>query len=161
MKDLARLNYCEETRLKVRELEGSFLVLGERLKKIRDEKLFIGQWETFEEYLEDVKLTAPTASKLINVYQKFLVEWQFRQEKLMEAGGWSVLYPILRIATSKEEAEEWVDKACVLSRKDLEKEITEAKTGIDMSKCKHHDTYVLKVCRTCGHKEKVLDDQEG
>lgn len=155
--ELQKLDYCNETTKLKQTIETSFLTLGERLKRIRDERLYEGQWGTFEMYLMDAKISPATASKLINIYQKFFIEWQIKADKLVEAGGWSVVATLLPFCRTKEQAEEWMDKAFVLSRPDLEKEITEFRTGKDMSKCEHEDSYVIRVCRSCHFRERVYE----
>lgn len=158
MSNLVDLAFCNETTKLKQNIETAFLTLGERLMKIRDNKLYLGQWETFELYLMDAKISPATASKLINIYHRFFIEWQFPAEKLVEAGGWSVVATLLPVCTNKEQATEWMDKATILSRQDLEKDIKEAKTGIDMSVCAHEDSYVIKVCRQCGNRERVYEE---
>lgn len=157
MSNLARIDYCNETVKMKQNIETAFLTLGERLMKIRDQRLFEGQWASFSLYLLDAKISEATASKLINIYHKFVLEWQFPVEKLAEAGGWTSLAALLPICKTKEQAEPWLDKTFVLSRPDLEKEIKESKTGIDMRHCKHEDNYVIRVCRQCGDRERVYE----
>lgn len=158
MSNLVNLDFCNETTKLKQNIETAFLTLGERLMKIRDNRLYLGQWETFELYLMDAKISPAAASKLINIYNRFFVEWNFPAEKLVEAGGWTVVSTLLPVCKTKEQAEEWMDKALVLSRTDLEKEIKEIKTGIDMSKCDHVDNYVIRVCRTCGDRERIYEE---
>lgn len=157
--ELSNYNYLEDTKKLKQTIETSFLTLGERLSRIRNEKLFLPSYETFEDFLLDAKLSPATASKLINIYEKFYIEWKFKTDELVEAGGWSVVATLLPICKDRESAEEWLHKSHHLSRPDLEKEIKEMKTGIPMKDCKHEDSYVLRVCRTCGFKEKVLDNE--
>ena len=157
MSDISKYNYCEETTKLKQSIEVSFITLGERLRRIRDEKLYEGQWETFALYLMDAKISEATASKLINIYQRFFVEWNFPSEKLVEAGGWTVVASLLPVCKTKEQAEEWMDKALVLSRPDLEKEIREVKTGMPMITCKHSDSYMIKICRHCGERERIYE----
>lgn len=152
------LEYCTDTLTLKDKIEESFLLLGQRLKKIRDEELYKGQYETFPNFLEELKVSESVASRLISVYQRFMVEYGLSQEKVLRV-GWSDAYQIMKATDNKEEAEEWVEKGQVLSSGDLRKELTEKRTGKDMRTCEH-EFYTLRVCRKCQTKEKVFDDNE-
>jgi hypothetical protein len=154
--ELQDLNYCESTIELKSTIENSFLDLGQRLLKIRNENLYLPQWTSFLEYVWEMKMSEAQASKLINIYQKFVLEYAFPRERLLKAGGWSSLAEVLPMIKSKEDAEYWLEKTEILSRPDLRKEKKEHVTGIQQSDCEHHDTYELRICRTCGLKEKLL-----
>lgn len=156
--ELSNLQYCNQTVELKKTIESSFLSLGERLLHIRDGALFQGQWSTFEMFLEDAKISPGTASKLINIYQRFFLEWQFKSDELVQAGGWSVVAALLPVCKTREQAEDWLHKSHVLSRGDLEKEIKELKTGIQMSDCQHDDHYLIRVCRRCGDRVKDYEE---
>ncbi len=159
MKEVS-LNYCDETIVLKKQIEVTFLSLGERLLNIRDNRMFMPQWETFDLFLMDADISSGTASKLINIYQKFHVRFGFSVPELVGAGGWSKLAPLLPVCSTREEAEVWIlDKLPVLSRQDAEKEMKEAKTGILMAECNHQDSFIIKVCRTCGDKERVYEEE--
>jgi hypothetical protein len=160
MKPALKLDFCEDTAKLKKDIEVGFLKLGERLQKIRDERMFEGRWDSFEEYLDYATISPGTASKLINIYQRFFLEWEIDAEKLVEAGGWSVVATLLPICKSKKDAKDWLSKANILSRSDLEKDIKEFRTGKPMSECLHSDSYILKVCRTCGHKERIYNEED-
>ncbi len=156
--EITNFNYCQETVKLKQTIETSFLSLGERLSKIRDNRLYSGQWETFELFLEDAKLSPATASKLINIYQKFYLQWDIKAQELVDAGGWSVVATLLPICKTKEEAQGWLETAQLKSRSDLEKDIKEAKTGLMMADCLHPRKYVVEICPDCGDRRKVYEE---
>jgi hypothetical protein len=156
-----KLAFCDQTiTLKV-ETESKFLELGARLAKIRDEEMFAGRWENFDDYCEsDLKMSPGTASKLINIHQKLVVEYKVSPGKLAEAGGWTRLAMALPFITDKKSADEWVDRvASAGSRRDLEMLIKEKHTGVDPIKCDHPEDQcrVIKICARCGESWRVYD----
>ena len=155
--NITHYDYCQQTLTLKANIEHSFLALGERLKKIRDQRLYEPSWTSFYEYCEEMKMNESTASRLIGIYEKFILEYHFEHQKLLEAGGWSVISECLPVIKSKNDAEEWLHKAKTLSRGDLRKELKEKKTGITETGCRH-DYYMLRVCRKCGEKTRVYDD---
>ena len=154
--ELQNLDYCNEA-LKIEyNLRKGFLVLAEYLHNIRKNELYRPQWETFYEYCLEFKELSPSKiSKLISVYEKFIVEMGFPRGNL-NGVGWTQLYAIIPRCGTKKGALEWLELAKNLTRNDLNKSLIEVKTGIDMSKCQHQDSYIIRVCRTCGNKEQVL-----
>jgi hypothetical protein len=146
------IEYCNDTLQLKTTIEKGFLMMGERLYKIRAEKLYSPQWSSFAEYLEEFgNMSQGTASKLINVYLRFVKEFEIDESKLLQAKGWTNLAKIAAISRTKEEAEEWVDKAIVLTARDLDREITEYTKGTDMIKCehKHDEVMLLHTCIDC------------
>lgn len=156
----SNFDFCQQTIALKQTIETSFLSLGERLSQIRDDKKYVGQFETFELFLEEAKISPATASKLINIYQKFYIQWEFKAQELVDAGGWSVVATLLPVCRSREEAQGWLETAQIKSRGDLERDLKESRTGIDMSKCQHQDHYVVKVCRTCGDRFKSYENED-
>lgn len=143
--------FCEETVLLKRSLEIGFIDIGARLYRIREERL-TDDWESF---CEEMQISQATASRLIGIYQKFVLDYNFAPAQIAEAGGWTVVASVLPLITSKSEAIHWLSRAATLTRKDLRIELIEARTGIEQSHCPHPDTFTVKICRTC--KERVLE----
>jgi hypothetical protein len=143
------LNFCESTIELVQNIEGAFIELGKRLLRIRDERLWESNWESYEEFLSEIKISPGKASKICSVYEKFVVEYGVEQEKLAGV-GWSNLYSMLPAIKSKRDATEWVDKGMVLRREDIEDEVREFKHG----KCDHKNFRELHIyiCNDCGKK---------
>jgi hypothetical protein len=153
--ELDNFNYCQQAIQIKKTTEANFLMLGQYLHNIREQQLYQGQWDSFPEYLEDMTLPEGTASKLINIYKKFVYEYGIANERLLETGGWTKLALLLPIVTDKDTAEEWLDKATVLSSRDLQKEIKESETGIDMIQCQHTKTRFVEKCEECGEHWQV------
>lgn len=148
------LNFCEDTISKKHILELGWLELCSRLKEIRDKELYKGRWENFEDFLNDpaMDMDKGTASKMITIHEKMILEYKIKPTIIANAGGWSKVAELLPVIDSKEDAEEWLSKAAVLSKSDLRKEVHEQKSGIKMSECAHKDYYLVKICRKCGDK---------
>jgi hypothetical protein len=155
-KELA-LNYCEDTILLRDKIEESFLELGARLFKIRNEELFKGQYESYPLFLEELKISESVASRLVTVWRTFVDEYQLSPAKLLRI-GWSDLYQVSRVTKDKDEVLELIEKGQVLSSGDLRKEMLEVSTGIEMAQCDHPQAYVIKVCPTCHFKEKIYSN---
>lgn len=147
--ELTNLKYCEEALRIKNEIEVRFLELGEMLYEIRVNKLYEPQWSSFYEYCLEFKGLSPsTISKLINVYKKFVLEFNFPQGKLQSVGGWTLLSDISKKCNTKEEAEHWISKASVLTRNDLKK--TVIMDGKE--ECKHKNTFTITICKDCGER---------
>ena len=151
-------SYLETTKKLKDKLEEAYWELGKRLCKIRDEELWAGIYDNFELFLDEMKMSASTASKLITVYKTFVVEYQIEESKLIQAGDWNNVYEVAKMITTKAEAEDWLHKATVLSRKDLRDEIVEKRTGVSQAKCDHSDYYELRICRKCGAKIRTINE---
>jgi hypothetical protein len=159
MNELKNYNYCEETISLKKTIESSFLEMGKRLRDIRDKRLYEPQWTSFPEYLAEMKLSESQASKLINIYNKFVLEYQFTTEEILQTGGWAVLAEVLPVIRDKESATEWLEKAKNLTMQDLRIEVKERKTGKSMDGCKHENTYTITICRDCGNKQREYENE--
>lgn len=157
----ARKNFCDDT---IKLEEGTrqiFLLMAERLHTIRENQLYEPYWSSWQEFTMEFKdLSQASISKLIQVYEILVKEYGIDQKTLALAGGWTKLYQITRRASSREEAMQWIEKATELSRSDLEKEMKEVDTGIEMAECNHSDFIVIKVCQCCGQKERLYSFEE-
>lgn len=157
--ELQNLTYCEDTLKLKRNIEAGFIEMGRRLMEIRNRRLYLPQWTSFPEYLDEMDLSESQASKLINIFSKLVVGYGFTTQELTETKGWAILAEGLPFIKDKETAQQVVELAKILSVSDMRKHYKELKTGIDMSVCKHEDHYIIKVCRTCGNKESIHEDQ--
>lgn len=153
-KTVASLDFCEETITKKQALEVGWIDLCGRLKEIRDNGMWKGRWDSFEDFLHDPQmgLDKGTASKMITIHERFVIEYKMSPERIANAGGWSKVAEILPAVKDKKSAEEWLSNAASLSKSDLRKEVKENQTGIKMSDCEHKDFYLVKICRKCGDK---------
>lgn len=149
---LSNYNFCLSVLELKKELEVLFLTLGEKLLKIRSENLYESQWESFEDYLDEIKMSPSVASRLISVYSKLILEWKIKPELIANAGGWSNAYEIVKVSPTKEDAIKWLEESKDRMPRDTKIMLREAKTGIKQEDCKHEDTYKLTICRKCGLK---------
>lgn len=122
-------DYCQETLRIKQSLELHFLELGKRLFEIREGKLFEPYWDSFTEYLMEMRLDATKASRLVNIYKTFVLKYEIEPQKLADAGGWSVLAEVLPMVKDKESADEWVEKATLHPQHELRDEIRESRDG--------------------------------
>lgn len=151
--------FCKQTLELKQNIEVTFLEFGARLSYIKSNDLWKSQWESWEYYLEEAKLSPATASKLINIYEKFVVEYQIQPKDIAIAGGWSSVSEVLPMVKDKVSALEWLNKVATLTRKDLRDEMLEKKTGIPQSSTEYDDdVYYLKIWRVTGKKIQIPED---
>lgn len=140
------------------DIEWKFIELGTLLYKIKAEKLWEPSWESWHAYLDEMKLEDSKASRLINIYQVFVLHYQVEPKQLAEAGGWTVVAELLPVIDSKTTSREEVDRllgiVTIQTRKDARQTLQAVKTGIE---CEHENTrrLVLDICEDCGHREAV------
>lgn len=145
--------YCQEGLQLKNKIELDFIKLGEYLYNIREHNMYEPYWSSFDEYTDEMNLAKATSNKLINIYKQFVLTNKVSSTKLAKI-GWSKIAELMTVA-KEENVDEWIDKAEILTQKDLRDEIREARTGIDMSRCRHQNTYTLRICADCGYKEKL------
>lgn len=154
------LKYCNETLELKATIEGGFLTLAEHLYNIKTHNLFEPQWSSFLEFCDELRMSQNNINKLIQIHEKFVLEYGIDKEQIKTAGGWSTLQEILPMVSSKKLAVKWLESASLLSRADLRKNIIEEKTGIDMRNCFcDTDYYIIKICRKCGKRISIPDDK--
>lgn len=160
---LARINFdfCKETAVLKKRSEISLIELGGRLHKIFSERLYEPNHEHFKDYLEDIKLSPSTASKLIGIYEKFVIQFKYKPKFLAEVGGWSSISEVVSLVDTKKDADIWLAKVEALNRTDLRKEIKEKKTGVLMAKCPHKHTakFTVVKCEDCGDTWRNYDEE--
>lgn len=149
--------YCFETLALKRNIEMNFLELGKRLRKIREEELYKPNYEDFAEFCLEIKLSGPTVSKLINIYDVFVLQYKVSPKVIASAGGWSVIAETLPFVNNKKDAENLLHKATVLTRSDLRRELIELKKGVPMAECKHENAYHISCCPDCGIRLREYD----
>lgn len=144
------VKYVRDT-LKLRDtIEGAFIALGERFYKISEQSLWHGVYESYAEFLTDMRVSESTASKLMQVYKVYIVEYKIAPAKLAKI-GYSNLYMAIPLI-AKQGVEVAIEKAGSLRREDIEDEVRE-----EESECKTHDweKVTIRVCMTCGKKERL------
>lgn len=144
--------YCNDTINLKRSIEGTFMVLAEHLSNIKAQSLYLPAWSSWEEYVNELKMSTNMVNKLIQMHEMLVLEYSIPTKQVIAAGGWTVIADLLPIIKTKAQAVEWLEKAKTLTRDDLRKEMKEAKSGVQMSSCKHKNTYTIVVCRDCGLK---------
>jgi len=157
MSETSKHKYCNKTLEMEKGARMLYLMLGERLYNIRHQRLYEPFWSSWGEYCMEFKDLSPASiSKVIAVYELFVLKLGFTTEELADSGGWTKLYQISRFVKDKEDAIKWLATAKDQTRQDLEKHLIEAKTGVDMTECSHENTYMIRVCADCGDKERVF-----
>ncbi len=157
-KDKKNLKYCTEALALKSQLEKQYLRLGEYIFNIKEKNLFLPQWSSWSEYCAELKMSENQANKLIQIYSTFILKYKIPEEKITTVGGWSVIAELLPVINSLEDANKWLESAQELTREDLRKEVKESKSGIQMKSCGHKNTYVIRICRDCGHREEIIEE---
>lgn len=152
-------NYCQETLRLHESLQIAFIDLGQRLMIIRDERLYEQEYGDFDDFLIEMKMSSGTASKLINIYQIFVQKYKISLKRIAKAGGWSILAECLPMIRSREDAEDWLTKAELMTQTDFRRTYKEAKTGVSMTECKH-DWIHLRICKCCGLRERDYESEQ-
>jgi len=117
-----------------KSLARNFLELGRQFKEIKDHKHYktLG-YESFNQYLATPEVTfhSSTAYRLIQIYEKFVIEFGVPEDKLIQVDRkkLEMLIPFV----DKNNYEEWFYKAKELTRYDLDKEIKQ----LDELHCTH------------------------
>lgn len=152
-KEIVPRTFLKETiQLKV-ETEAAFLELAARLYRIHQEEIWKSEYDSYEEFLMDARISKATSSKLESIHEVLVMTHKIPLKKLAEI-GWSSLYTISRHADTKARAEELVDRATDLKRGDLEESLRlENSAG---KKC-DHEWVNYKFCTKCGVKHRIYD----
>lgn len=145
--------YCQKALDMESIARGVYLSLGEMLYKIREERLYEPFWSSWAEYCMEFKdFSQGSISKMIAVYEVFVLKYGYSVDELSKAGGWTKLYALTPHIKSKKDADKWLKIAGEQTRTDLGRSLVEAKTGISMSDCKHKNSHVIRICDDCGVK---------
>lgn len=144
------IQYLRDTIKMVSHIESSFIELGMRLLKISDEKLYLGEYDTFNDFLLEANIKPAVASKLISVNKTFLVEGKVSPEK-MASIGYSKLYEAIPFVET-EGVTMALAKAQTLSRNEIVEEKRQIKSGEHVHMADGPDRW--GVC-TCGKFVKI------
>jgi|TARA_Y100000310_G_scaffold270565_1_gene284491 predicted DNA-binding protein YlxM (UPF0122 family) len=155
----ARSNYefCRDTIALRVNIEYSFLDLGKRLYQIKEKHLYYPNYESFGEFAEEMKMTPTAVSKLIGIYEKFVLTYGFPEKEIAEVRSWQNLAETLAFVKNKTTAKKWLLAAVNMRRNDLRDELNEQRTGIVQTECPHADSYTIKICRKCRNKQVIED----
>jgi len=158
--DEKKKEYCDLTLTMEEGARAVYLMLAERLYNIRQERLYEPYWSSWQEFNMEFKDLAPSSiSKLITVYETFVLKFGYKPSELSKAGGWTKLYQMTKQVKSKADADKWLALGETHSRQDLDKYLVEAKTGVDMSGCPHAETYTVVICTHCGERVAKYDTE--
>lgn len=121
-------DYVRETIDLVRQIETRFLELGARLYRIREEKLYLGTYDSFQEFLDTAHISGGHASILCKIHKHYVIDGQQDQKQL--AGiGYSNLYEAIPLI-EKDGIDKTVVKAQTLTRDEIREEVREEKYGV-------------------------------
>lgn len=150
--EVEEFHYCEKTIMLKNRLEGGFIELAGRLYEIKTKSLYRASWGSWEAFKDEFRMSDTTINALIQMYERFILEFHIPKEAIIPAGGFSMVQDILPVALTRELALSWLEKAALLTRADLRKELAEGKP----IPCKHRDVFVethtIEVCKHCGHR---------
>lgn len=145
-----RLEFCNDTLAMEAKARLLYLQMGERFYRIKEKRLYEGQWDSWQEYCMEFRdLSQGSISKMMSVYETFVLRYKFSTKKLAKAGGWTKLYATIAFIKSKKDAVEWLENSATMTRLHLEQTLTMAKTGISMDDCKHPDKVTIEYCPHC------------
>jgi len=140
-------------------IQRAYFHEGTRFKQIRDERIWEqAGYSSFDALLdEEFKTSESRVSQLIGICDLFS---NVPQQKLIEAGGWSNLAEIVPLVRKGEDAEKWVDLVILHTRENLRALKAEQQTGVKEEECDHHDSFIIRVCRTCGQKFRIYEEED-
>lgn len=150
--ELQAYNYCQETINMKNVMEKSYMVLCSRLHKIKSERLYEANFDSWEVFLEELRINKRSAEAMCKIYEKFVVELGISPDTVAMAGGWTVAETLLPLTTSKELAEEGLEFAKGALRKDVRMFVNDKLGRTPEGLCAHADVYTVIICRTCGEK---------
>lgn len=122
------VDYVRDTIDLVKSIETRFLELGARLYKIREEKLYLDTYDSFQEFLDSAHIKAGNASILAKIHKVYVVEGG-RSTKELAGIGYSNLYEAIPLI-ERDGLEATVVKAETLTRSEIIDEVKEQKHGI-------------------------------
>ena len=137
----------------VKSIETRYLELAQRLYRIKEEKLYLGTYETFQEFLTTANITFGHASKLMAVHKNYVIEHKVEPQKLAQVGATNLYEAIPFIGTDGVEMA--VAKATTLSRSEIVEEKRQSKHGEHTHTAK--DSKRFAVCE-CGKMFEVYEN---
>lgn len=148
-------NFLRDTVDLVKQIETRFLELGARLYKIREEKLYLDMYTTYNEFLDAAHLNPGYASMLAKIHKTYVLEGAKQPEEL--AGiGYSNLYEAIPLI-EKDGFETALVKASTLTRAEIKEEVREEKHGV-------HDHEIggdrFAFCLHCGKLIPIYETNE-
>lgn len=121
-------NFVRETIDLIKQIETRFLELGSRLYRIREEKLWVGTYDTYNDFLEVAGVTPGNASMLASIHKSYIVDGGMNMKQLAGV-PYSNLYEAIPLI-EKEGVESAAVKASTLTRSEVKDEVKEVKFGV-------------------------------
>jgi len=138
---MSNINFLRDTIDLVSQIETRHLELASRLYKIQDERLWEGEFDTFQDFLQLAKISTAKASMLTNVHKHFAIDGNIPQDKL--AGiPYSSLYEAIPLLETRKHSDV-VEVARMLTRDEIKAETRELKHG----ECEHPEK--ITICGKC------------
>ncbi len=155
MRDLTTQEYIQETIQLAKNIKENLIFLGGRLLKIYNQDLWRGYAGSWKEFLAEMDLSKSTATKLMKIWQNWVIEKGMEPEKIADKGI-SKLYMAIPLL-EEEKPEEVIEKVETLSKDDLNQVVTEK------TKPEHiHTWHRIEKCYKCGAQRtlEVYDEKE-
>jgi hypothetical protein len=119
--------YFEEIKNLLRTHNALFFEIGKQLKIFRDNKYYEylgdGGYDSWHSFLGsgELGIGRSTAHAYIQLYEVYIEQYGFTREEMAEIpyDKLRMVLPHVNATNSRQEVEEWVEKAKVLSRSDL------------------------------------------
>lgn len=139
----------------VTTIETTYLELGARLFTIRETGIWKVQYDSYEDYLEDIKVRPSKATMVTTVHEHYKLKGGFKDETLAKI-GYSKLYASVPLIES-DGIDLALSKALTLRRKDIEDEVRVLKHGEHTHQL---GTDRFGVCNTCGKWIKITNEEK-
>ena len=155
LSEKSQLAICNSAIEAKKDIEWKFITVGGLLHKIKNERLWKAGWGSWAEYQMDFGMTQTDISKLMNIYDIFILHYEFKPLEIVEAGGWrkvGELLPLVRLKTApRGEVEGDLGISLAQPREDLRLTVADIKRG---AVCEHEHTrrLVLDICEDCNER---------
>jgi len=151
MNEITSTQYINGTLALRRHIEGAFIELGERLYNIKKDEMWEGMYNSFSEFLVDLAISDAQASKLSQIYQKFVLDYKIDVPRLAKIGQ-KRLYEIIPMITDKNSLASVLERIEGLSSDDVVAIAREHKHG----EHKHQDEKFV-ICKICRRMKRIYD----
>jgi hypothetical protein len=149
---------CQATIKMKYKLEANFLEFAKYLCHIHIRHLWDKQWDTFEDFLWEMHIERSQGFHYIEIYKLFADK--VAPARLAKIGISKLIDVLPAVRKDPDRAMEFFEMAETMPRIDLRRTLHEEKCGVDMLKCEHKDTYLIRVCRDCGLRIKEFEEFE-
>lgn len=145
-----KTGYLRETIDLVKQIETRYLELGRRLYRIRSSELWKGEYDNYQEFLDEAKISASDASKSFSIHKNYVVDGGLTMSQLRGI-GYSNLYEAIPLIELKG-AEFAATQAETLTRDEVKDEVRDKTHGEHRHKT---GTDRWGACEKCGKFVKV------